>query len=90
MREPTISHPTDRPNFTEVTVGPIDLTFSYRTVIAFRGPGEPSLVVSENCWGPTTGKHLNYVSDRAGRVPRGEFEARLSAMLDRVNVEVDA
>ena len=86
MDLPTICHPTDRPNLTEVSVGPIELTYSYRTVIRFYGPGEPRFVVRANDWGPTTGKHLNYCDggDKAARIPGPEFEARLLAMLERV------
>lgn len=48
--------------------------FSYQTVIAFETP-KTGLVVSENCWGPTTGKHLNWISShRSHRVKREEFE----------------
>lgn len=53
----SIDHPTDRPNFTEVRVGPVDLYFSYRTIVAFSAPGF-GRVISENVWSQTTGKHL--------------------------------
>ena len=33
--------------------------FSYRTLVAFTGPR--GLTVRENDWGPTTGKHLNWI-----------------------------
>ncbi len=69
-----ISHPTDRPNFSVVAVGPVSLWFSYRTVIAIRGDG-PTFV-RENDWGATTGKHLNYVDggNKAMRLPSEQFE----------------
>lgn len=87
MQLPSVNHPTDRPNFTEVSVGPVDLLFSYRTVISFRGPGEPSFVTRQNDWGPTTGKHLNYCQpDKAQRVSGHEFEMRLTAMLERLEL----
>lgn len=38
----------------------ITLYYSYQTVVAFHTP-ETGLVVSENIWGSTTGKHLNWL-----------------------------
>jgi hypothetical protein len=77
----SISHPTDRPNFSVVTIGSLSLWFSYTTVIAFMTP-EIS-VVCDNVWGPTTGKHLNYIdSNKANRVPRQEFLDQLEAVLN--------
>lgn len=87
MQLPTIDHPTGRPNFTEISVGSVDLRFSYRTVISFRGPGEPSFVTRCNDWGPTTGKHLNYCQpDKTLRVSGQEFEERLTDMLARLEL----
>lgn len=79
--EVRVEHPTDRPNFVLVALGPeLELAFSYRTVIGFRtGSG---WVLSENLWGPTTGKHLNWLPG-SNRVPRAEFETRLGAALAR-------
>lgn len=75
---PTIDHPTGRENFTRVTTQGVSYWFSYRTCVAFnlhdgRGP-----IVRENEWGPTTGKHLNYIDDgdKASRVS-GEVFALL-------------
>ena len=49
--------------------------FSYKTLVAFYHP-ERGRVVHENYWGPTTGKHLNWIDDgdKKGRVGRDEFE----------------
>jgi hypothetical protein len=59
----------------------ITLYFSYHTVIAFRGRTY-GLRVSENLWGPTTGKHLNWISDdKSRRVSREEFERSLKEEL---------
>lgn len=74
----SINHPTDRPNFTEVRVNGITLWFSYRTVVGFQADG--AIVISENLWGPTTGKHLNWLGDT--RTPRAEFDAMLSEALN--------
>lgn len=77
----SISHPTGRPNFSRVSVNGLTLWFSYETVIAFQDTG--NVVVSENVWGPTTGKHLNAVSPvaRSERTPRAEFIAALNSTL---------
>ena len=71
---PTVSHPTNRPNFTLVDTGSVELAFSYSTCVGFRARGS-GWVVHENVWGPTTGKHLNWLSeDKARRVPGVEFD----------------
>ncbi len=76
----SISHPTGRPNFSRVSVNGLTLWFSYETVIAFQDTG--NIVVSENVWGPTTGKHINAVSYvDTERTPRAEFIAALNATL---------
>lgn len=51
--------------------------FSYSTCVAFRARGD--LVISENVWGVTTGKHLNWINpDHKKRIPYEEFEKRLA------------
>lgn len=60
-----------------------DFYFSYRTCVAFRAGGR--LIVRENVWGPTTGKHLNWIDggDRDAKLDRisGErFEAMLAEL----------
>lgn len=70
----TISHPTDRPNFTRADLGDITIWFSYETPIAFRAPGLRGTVVRENDWSTTTGKHLNYINeDKSARVDTDTF-----------------
>lgn len=58
-----------------VTVGNATVFFSYQTPVAFQIGGNP-MVVSENCWGPTTGKHLNWIDGgrKNERKKREEFE----------------
>lgn len=75
---PSVEH--IRPNFVHV-YGDVDLWFSYRTLIAFQKVGEPP-VVSENCWGPTTGKHLNIIGKKDYRLPRAQFEAAYKAAVE--------
>lgn len=84
-----IHHPaigvTERPNFSVVTLGGITIWFSYETPIAFQGALHRSDIiryrktVRENEWGPTTGKHLNFVDhgDKYNRVTGEEFMRRL-------------
>jgi len=54
--------------------------FSYKTLVAFRGP-DGRRVVRQNDWGPTTGKHLNAIDggDKKSRVDSAAFEAAYSA-----------
>ncbi len=65
-----------------------DFYFSYRTCVAFRTP-DTGLIVRQNDWGPTTGKHLNWI-DGGGealqlRVDSFTFETSL-VELGGVNV----
>ena len=56
------------------------LYYSYETIIAFTTPG--ITCISENNWGPTTGKHLNCIDDdKSKRLPRDEFEKQLARVL---------
>lgn len=73
------------PNYATVIVGSLRLEFSYRTVIAFFGPDDSA--ISQNIWGPTTGKHLNYIdSDKSKRIPWSDFEERLQAQLEKLGL----
>jgi len=73
------------PNYASVYIGNLVLHFSYRTVIAFDGPDDGA--VSENVWGPTTGKHLNRIQPgKSQRVSRDEFTARLDAQLAKLGL----
>lgn len=86
----SIEHPTDRPNYSVVTIGDVELHFSYATVIGFRA-GFDGYTVRENDWGPTTGRHLNMIpsgSDKAARLPAEAFEARLASALSGIGAEV--
>lgn len=68
-------------NETTVSIGSLDIYFSYETPVAFRDNGR--LRVSENVWSTTTGKHLNRIDggDKQARLPRSEFEAELKGAL---------
>lgn len=55
------------------------------TVVAFEGynsQGEYFYCVCENCWGTTTGKHLNWIdSNKNNRLKRDEFKTKLNQFL---------
>ena len=58
-----------------------NIYFSYKTVVAFSTP-KSGLIVSENLWGPTTGKHLNWIHpDKSKRVSREKFEKLMNKYL---------
>jgi len=56
---------------------------SYDTCVAFSS--NEGLVVSENVWSATTGRHLNEIDPyKDRRVPHGEFSERLEALEDEL------
>lgn len=67
------------PNFHEVSIKGVTLYFSYETIVGFANAN--GVVVSENLWGPTTGKHLNRIGDKSDRVSREIFDAKLEQVL---------
>jgi hypothetical protein len=78
--------------FYQVTLGvghsSLTLWFSYQTIIAFQGAGFGT-VVHENYWGPTTGKHLNWIDcgdkeAKAKRLSGDDFKLRLAAALGNI------
>lgn len=66
-----------------VDIGTLSLYFSYETVVAFQDNG--GLVVRENDWSTTTGKHLNWIDGggdaKKKRLPSQQFEDALAAKL---------
>ena len=64
------------------SVGEANIYFSYKTPVAFSTPST-GLVVRENNWGPTTGKHLNWIDGgcKRGRIHGDEFEHRLEEVM---------
>ena len=60
-------------NFAKISLGETALYFSYATLVAFEHEGRTICI--ENQWGPTTGKHLNYVeADKKKRVTKETFD----------------
>lgn len=86
MQEPTIFHPTGRANFVAVTVGPLELWFSYQTIIAFRDArqAQRGARVIRNYWSTTTGGHLNHIDNgnKATRLDASDFELELGQALE--------
>lgn len=52
--------------------------YSYDTLVAFRIKGE--FHIRKNVWGPTTGKHLNWIDHRTPREDRDTFLANLERL----------
>jgi hypothetical protein len=73
----------------KIWLGSLMLYFSYKTVIAFED-GHNDCQVSENLWGPTTGKHLNWIDggDKKSRLKRDKFEELLNDSLKKHGLEV--
>ena len=78
----SIDHPTDKPNFSIVQLDDSSVAFSYNTPIGF-ATALGGWTTRENDWGPTTGKHLNWLDDDQGvtadRLDSDEFENQLAA-----------
>ena len=71
-----------------ISVGAVTFFFSYDTVVAYKTP-EEGLVITENNWQATTGKHLNWIHpDHDLRIPHSEFNLKLGALLSRMNLGV--
>ena len=66
----------------------ISLWISYETVVAFYDGYD--LVVCDNIWGPTTGKHLNSIDggNKASRVSYKEFNERLNLLEQTIQLAI--
>lgn len=77
-----ISLRTIRPNLTEVTIGNLDLYYSYETIVAFRESGK--LMGSQNVWSNTTGRHLSELGiSKDERVQADKFDDMLIEVLKK-------
>lgn len=62
-------------NAIRIDAGKVIVWYSYQTPIAFLIVGS-SMVVRQNEWGQTTGKHLNEIDpDKSKRVNAAKFQA---------------
>lgn len=73
-------------NSIAIRLGTRTVFYSYDTCVAFRGTnskGEYFNCVCENCWGTTTGKHLNWIDggDKKSRLTEKEFQEQLKKFL---------
>lgn len=60
--------------------------FSYQTLVAFK-TAKTGLVIRENAWGNTTGKHLNWIdTDKKKRVSKEVFEKRYNEAFKKEKV----
>ncbi len=91
MNDPTIENYGNNksPNTQCVTMFGVDVYFSYKTPIAFRVGGR--LIVRDNEWGPTTGKHLNLIDggNKANRVTGEKFEALWESLVADVAERIE-
>ncbi len=77
----SIEHPTDKVNFTIVHLSKRSIAFSYKTIIGVTGTDNYKWTLCENEWGPTTGKHLNFLNeDKSTRLPSDQFEELLEEL----------
>ena len=61
----------------------IRLYYSYQTIVAYYD-GQDGLICSDNVWGVTTGKHLNWIQpNHKERVKNDKFNEMLTAALSR-------
>ena len=62
--------------------------FSYETLVAFEHPTS-ELVIRENIWGNTTGKHLNWIDrDKSKRVNTETFNEKLQELKSKLIINV--
>jgi hypothetical protein len=68
----------------KVNLGAITLYYSYETIIAY-SDNQDGLIVRENDWSTTTGKHLNWIDggDKKNRKPASVFNELLQSALTR-------
>lgn len=70
-----------------VEIGSLTLYFSYDTVIAFSSP-KTGLVIRQNSWGVTTGRHLNAISENKKiRINGDEFQKQLESLLEHYQLK---
>ena len=73
-----------------VTLAGVTVWYSYETPVAFQTCGQPR-VVRTNDWGPTTGKHLNWIDngDKARRVDSARFAELWNELVEPLLVHED-
>jgi len=71
-----------------IRIGENEFYFSFETLVAIRRGTE--LKVIQNCWGPTTGRHLNAIDGgspeaKEARLSREDFER----LVGQINITVE-
>ena len=56
----------NRAHALRIDLGPLTVWFSFKTPVAFRAPGTPT-IVRQNDWGATTGKHLKRINGETSK-----------------------
>lgn len=70
-------------NLTKFSLGNLDIYFSYNTAVAFED-SQANLVISQNKWSTTTGKHLSTISkDVSDRIPYDQFKKALKRAIEK-------
>lgn len=73
-------------NTLRLDIGSLRVWYSYTTIVAFYVLGD-RLSVCQNGWGPTTGKHLNWIDGggtaKKDRIPNGQFNKELERAIRR-------
>jgi len=75
-------HPTNLANFSLLIIGEATIYFSYETPIAVISPN--GFCVTENKWGSTTGKHINYVKNMYPMIEQLDHEKILRYIKEEV------
>lgn len=82
-----IQYPNRNTKSLTVTIGDLDLYFSYETLVAFSSP-RVGFWISQNVWSMTTGRHLNEIHpDHNIRSTPELFEIKVKEMLKEHNLE---
>lgn len=69
-----------------VDLGPLTVWFSYKTPVAFRAPGTPT-IVRKNDWGATTGKHLKWIDGETSKTAKNRVDGEQFEQLWAQHVE---
>ena len=71
-------------NSLRVVLKTLILYYSYETIIAYED-NQDGLIVHQNVWGVTTGKHLNWIDsgNKKSRLDGCKFDEMLQATLNR-------
>ena len=73
-------------NKNRVSIGSLELWFSYETIVAFDHP-LTSFICSKNVWSNTTGKLLNEICpNKKERMGHEQFKKRLGDLLTRLHL----